>query len=87
MLNVTYLNGLRTVLTCSRERGGPDFTYGERAISLYGRSVPGALPEPDIILTSYRGAGVVPVKTVALLVEVSDGTLPTDLGRKAAGLG
>jgi Uma2 family endonuclease len=42
-----------------------------------------SLPEPDIVLTSYRGAGVVPVETVALLVEVSDSTLDTDLGRKA----
>lgn len=43
----------------------------------------GALPEPDIVLTSYRGMGVVPVETVALLIEVSDSTLETDLGRKA----
>jgi len=43
----------------------------------------GSLPEPDIVLTSYRGAGVVPVDTVALLIEVADSTLETDLGRKA----
>lgn len=43
----------------------------------------GSLPEPDIVLTSYRGAGVVPVETVALLIEVSDSTLESDLGRKA----
>lgn len=43
----------------------------------------GSLPEPDIALTSYRGAGVVPVDTVPLLIEVSDSTLDTDLGRKA----
>lgn len=43
----------------------------------------GSLPEPDIVLTSYRGAGVVPLETVALLIEVSDTTLDTDLGRKA----
>jgi len=43
----------------------------------------GSLPEPDIVLTSYRGSGVVPVETVALLIEVSDSTLETDLGRKA----
>ena len=42
-----------------------------------------SLPEPDIVLTSYRGAGVVPVETVALLIEVADTTLDTDLGRKA----
>ena len=41
------------------------------------------LPEPDIVLTSYRGSGVVPVETVALVIEVSDSTLSTDLGRKA----
>lgn len=43
----------------------------------------GSLPEPDITLTSYRGTGVVPVETVALLIEVSDSTLEIDLGRKA----
>ena len=43
----------------------------------------GSLPEPDIVLTSYRGTGAVPVDTVALLIEVSDTTLDTDLGRKA----
>lgn len=43
----------------------------------------GSLPEPDIVLTSYRGASVVPLETVGLLIEVSDSTLETDLGRKA----
>jgi Uma2 family endonuclease len=43
----------------------------------------GSLPEPDIILTSYRGAGVVPVETVALVIEISDSTLDNDLGVKA----
>ena len=42
-----------------------------------------SLPEPDIVLTSYRGPGVIPVETVALVIEVSDSTLSTDLGRKA----
>lgn len=41
------------------------------------------MPEPDIVLTSYRGNGPVPLDTVALIVEVSDTTLATDLGRKA----
>jgi Uma2 family endonuclease len=40
-------------------------------------------PEPDIVLTRWRGEGVMPVATVALMVEVSDTTLATDLGRKA----
>ena len=43
-----------------------------------------SLPEPDITLTSHRGKGAVPLDTVALIVEVSDTTLETDLGRKAA---
>jgi Uma2 family endonuclease len=43
----------------------------------------GSLPEPDITLTSYRGAGVVPLETVALVIEVSDSTLDNDLGVKA----
>lgn len=45
--------------------------------------VPGSVPEPDITVTSYRGNGLVPLETVALVVEVSDTTLDTDLGRKA----
>lgn len=42
-----------------------------------------SLPEPDIVVTSYKGPDVVPLETVALLIEVSDTTLETDLGRKA----
>lgn len=41
-----------------------------------------SLPEPDIVVTSYKGPDVVPLETVALLVEVSDTTLKIDLGRK-----
>ena len=41
-----------------------------------------SLPEPDIVVTMHRGEGVVPLDTVALLVEVSDTTLDIDLGRK-----
>ena len=41
-----------------------------------------SLPEPDIVLTRHRGRGVVPLETVALLVEVADTTLDTNLGRK-----
>jgi Uma2 family endonuclease len=43
----------------------------------------GSLPEPDITVMSYRGDDVVPVETVALVIEVSDTTLDTDLGRKS----
>lgn len=42
-----------------------------------------SLPEPDIVVTSYTGPDVVPLATVALLIEVSDTTLEIDLGRKA----
>jgi Uma2 family endonuclease len=42
-----------------------------------------SMPEPDIVLTSYRGTGAVPLDTVALIVEVADTTLDNDLGRKA----
>jgi len=41
------------------------------------------MPEPDIVLTTWRGEGPVPVETVALVIEVSDTTLDTDLGRKS----
>lgn len=42
-----------------------------------------SMPEPDIVLTRWRGDGAVPVETVALIVEVADTTLETDLGRKS----
>ena len=41
-----------------------------------------SLPEPDIVVTDYKGARHVPLETVALIVEVSDTTLDIDLGRK-----
>jgi Uma2 family endonuclease len=41
-----------------------------------------SLPEPDIVLTSHRGEGVVPLESVALIVEVSDTTLGIEIGRK-----
>lgn len=41
-----------------------------------------SMPEPDIVVTNYKGNRAVPLDTVALLVEVSDTTLGTDLGRK-----
>lgn len=44
----------------------------------------GTMPEPDIVLTSYKGDHAVPRDLVALIVEVSDTTLEIDLGRKAA---
>lgn len=45
---------------------------------------PENMPEPDIVVTSFRGGHeAVPVGTVALLVEVADTTAAYDLGRKA----
>lgn len=42
-------------------------------------------PEPDLILTSEPdGDGPIPVASVALLIEVSDTTVESDLGIKAA---
>jgi Uma2 family endonuclease len=41
-----------------------------------------SLPEPDIVVTDCKGPHVVPLESVALLVEVSDTTLKIDLGRK-----
>ena len=41
-----------------------------------------SLPEPDIVVTDYKGTHVVPLETVALIVEVSDSTLDIDMGRK-----
>lgn len=42
-----------------------------------------SLPEPDLVLTDYRGAGAVPLASVALIVEVSDTTFANDIGRKS----
>lgn len=42
-----------------------------------------SMPEPDIVVTRWRGKGAVPLDSIALIVEVSDTTLERDLGRKA----
>lgn len=55
----------------------------EAVVGVAVRVADDSVPEPDIVLTRWRGEGVVPVDTVALIVEVSDTTLATDLGRKA----
>ena len=42
-------------------------------------------PEPDLVLTDEPdGAGPVPLRSVALIIEVADTTLTGDLGAKAA---
>lgn len=51
----------------------------EASIALSNHDV----PEPDLLLTSEpKGLGLVPLYSVALVVEVSDATLEQDLGRK-----
>jgi Uma2 family endonuclease len=40
------------------------------------------MPEPDISVTSYLGNDPVPLKELALVVEVADTTLAIDMGRK-----
>lgn len=46
---------------------------------------PSNAPAPDIVVTSEpKGSGLVPLSSVALLVEVSDTTIAYDLGKKAA---
>lgn len=42
-----------------------------------------SLPEPDIVLTSYRGVGPVPLETVAMVIEVADTTFDHDIGPKS----
>jgi len=42
-----------------------------------------SVPEPDIVVSSYKGDGFIPADMIALVVEVSLSTLATDLGRKA----
>ena len=43
-----------------------------------------SVPQPDIVVSSYKGSRFMPSETVALAVEVSLSTLHMDLGRKAA---
>ena len=46
---------------------------------------PDSMPEPDIVLTTEpAGDGPIPLASVKLVVEISDTTLATDLGRKTA---
>jgi Uma2 family endonuclease len=43
------------------------------------------MPEPDIVLTTEpKGDGPVPAHSIKLIVEISDTTLASDLGRKVA---
>ena len=42
-----------------------------------------SVPEPDIVISGYKGSGFMPGDTVSLAVEISNTTLGTDLGRKA----
>lgn len=45
---------------------------------------PHSVPEPDIVITSEaEGEGLVPLASVALIVEVADTTLANDLGSKS----
>ena len=43
-----------------------------------------SMPEPDVILAEDHRSGPVPAAKIRLIIEVSDSTLETDLGRKAA---
>lgn len=46
---------------------------------------PSSAPEPDIVITSEpEGTGLIPLRSVRLIVEVSDATLDNDLSVKAA---
>jgi len=42
-----------------------------------------SLPEPDLVITDFRGDGPVPGRSVVLTVEVADTTLDHDLNRMA----
>ena len=64
-----------------RDMGSPLTAFVEASISIADHGV----PEPDIVLTSEPdGEGLIPLTSVALVIEVADTTLNTDLGRKAA---
>lgn len=61
------------------ELGGELTVYSEVSLSV----APDSMPEPDLFLAPRQGFGHVPVAGVALVIEVADSTLATDLGRKA----
>lgn len=48
------------------------------------RAADDSMPEPDILVTRYKGDRAVPAATVALVAEIADTTLDADLGRKVA---
>ena len=76
MVKMELYDALREALKRSGSKYRP---VAEFTLSLGERD----RPEPDIMLTSEpRGEGFVPVESVALVIEVSDTTLRTDLGRK-----
>jgi Uma2 family endonuclease len=60
--------------------GSPSTAFVEASIAMPDYSV----PEPDIVLTDEPdGEGLIPLRSVTLVVEVADTTLAGDLGRKA----
>lgn len=60
-----------------------DLASDLEALEVSARVADDSAPTPDIVLTDYRGQGVVPADDIALAVEVSDTSLDVDLGRKA----
>lgn len=71
-----------------RRIGSPLRVYVEVAVEVDEHT----LLEPDIVVSTYRGAGAVPATEAVLVVEVADTTLHYDLNRKtpryaAAGIG
>lgn len=55
----------------------------EALVEVAVRVADDSVPEPDIVLSRYRGDRFVPGEMAALVVEVADTTLRTDLGRKS----
>lgn len=68
-------------LRCALDALGSDLYAMGASVHLSEKN----MPQPDIVLTAEpRGAGAIPLTSVALVVEVSAATLAHDLGRKAA---
>lgn len=61
------------------EIGGDLEAFSEVSVRVAADS----MPEPDIFLAQRQDYGPVPVASVALVIEVADTTLDTDMGRKA----
>lgn len=86
VMNAQYAEHARIKSRLSRMIGNKLAEIGselEAIVEVASRVADDSMPEPDIVVTRWRGRGPVPSETVVLAIEVSETTLGRDLGRKA----